>query len=237
MTAANSSPSPSDRPVVLIHGFGSSTEALWRKAGWIDAFEAAGRMVIGVDLPGHGTEKNNVERDPADVLLALAAEHGPIDAVGFSAGSWAVLTAAGEQPELFHRIAVLGAADVVLTQSLHTREMQAPMIAAILTAEAPKDNPMASVILGLIAEAGNDPEAVAGYLRTDKRFCTRESLAAITSPTLVVEGVDDMAGSSALVSQAIPNGELLSIPGAGHFDIPAREQTRAAVTAFLNQGG
>jgi len=105
MTTSHSS----GRPVLLIHGFGSSTDSQWRQTGWVGDLEAAGRTVIGVDLPGHGASKDLTDRDAADLLLDEAAQHGSVDAVGFSAGSWALLAAASERPELFDRIAVLGA--------------------------------------------------------------------------------------------------------------------------------
>jgi len=71
MMTASQSPS---RPVVLIHGFGMTTEALWRDGGRIDTLEAAGRVVIGIDLPGHGVSKHIVDRDPADLLLDEASK-------------------------------------------------------------------------------------------------------------------------------------------------------------------
>ena len=40
------------RPVLLIHGFASSTKLNWADAGWFRALTDAGRRVIAVDLPG-----------------------------------------------------------------------------------------------------------------------------------------------------------------------------------------
>jgi pimeloyl-ACP methyl ester carboxylesterase len=232
MTVSDSS---SDRPVILIHGFGSSTDALWRKAGWIDALEAGGREVIGVDLPGHGAQRDNPHRDPADLLLEQAATHGTADAVGFSVGAWALLAAAAEQPARFSRIAVLGAADLVLTQGLHTPAMQQPVIDVLRSAGEPTGNPMAAAILAMIAEAGNDPNAAADFLAADKRFPALEDLARITAATLVVEGGNDEAGPSELIAQAIPHSERLVVEGAGHFAIPADAQCQTSVIAFLSR--
>jgi pimeloyl-ACP methyl ester carboxylesterase len=224
----------SSRPVLLLHGFGSSTEALWRKAGWIEDLETAGRTVIGIDLPGHGTETDNPDRDPVDVLLKQAAAHGSADAVGFSAGSWAVLSAAAERPELFDRIAVLGAGDMVLTQAMHTPAMQQPMVDLLRSGADAPDNPMAAPILALIAEAGNDRNAAADFLAADKRFPALEDLARITASTLVVEGTADAAGPSTLVAQTIPHSERLIIDGAGHFELPVTVEAKTSVIAFIN---
>src|SRR6267154_6006296 len=105
----------SKRPVLLVNGMASNFETQWRRGGWVESLEAAGRTVIGVDLPGHGASKDAVGRDAADLILDEAAKHGSVDAIGFSVGAWALLLAASEQPTLFERIAVLGAADMVLT--------------------------------------------------------------------------------------------------------------------------
>lgn len=225
----------SSRPVLLLHGFGSSTEALWRKAGWIEDLETAGRTVIGIDLPGHGTEKDNPNRDAADLLLEQAAAHGSADAVGFSAGSWALLAAAAERPELFDRIAVLGAGDLVLTGGMHTPAMQQPMIDLLRSGADAPGNPMAAPILALIAEAGNDRNAAADFLAADKRFPALEDLARITAPTLVVEGSADAAGPSTLVAEAIPHSERLVIDAADHFELPATTKAKTSVIAFINQ--
>src|SRR5882757_9310432 len=145
MTTPHSS---TERPVILIHGVGSTTDSLWRRDGWIAGLEAAGRVVIGLDLPGHGASKDLTDHDPVDLLIELAAAHGSVDVVGFSAGAWAVLAAAAERPELFNRVAVIGAGDNVLTGAMHTPDMQRPMIEALRADGEPKDNPMASAILG-----------------------------------------------------------------------------------------
>jgi len=236
MTAEEATKELSSRPVIVIHGVGTTTDTQWRKTGWVDRLEASGRTVIGVDLPGHGTSKNAVDRDPADLVLEQAAKHGSVDAIGFSAGSWALLVAASEQPDLFDRIAVLGAADMVLTAALHTPDMHVPMAAALRTDTAPADNPMAIMFRTMIADAGNDRNSVADYLAADKRFPTLDDLSKITAATLVVEGGADEAGPSDEILQAIPKAERVVIDGANHFNIPMNEETLTAVEAFLTGG-
>jgi len=231
MTATGS---PADRPIVLLHGFGSNTDALWRKFGWVEALEDKGRVVIGIDLPGHGTSKDISHSDPVDLLFDEADKRGPVDAVGFSAGAWALLAAAGERPALFHRIAVIGAGDMVLTQGMHTPAMQRPMVEALRSTTEPVDNPMATAILALIADAGNDRNAVADYLTTEKHFPTVEDLARITATTLVVESNADAAGPSDLIARTIPHTERFIVDGADHFELPTRAECKTTVMSFLN---
>ncbi|MFE1961577.1 alpha/beta fold hydrolase [Streptomyces sp. NPDC059479] len=230
----NTSP---DRPVILISGIASNFETQWRRSGWVDRLEAAGRTVIGVDLPGHGTNTDAVGRDAADLILEEAAKHGSVDAIGFSAGAWALLLSASEQPTLFERIAVLGAADAVLTGGLHHESTQQPVVEGLRSAEAPTGNPMLSLLRSIIADAGNDREAVAGHLASSHRFVTLEGLGAIKAAVLVVEGGADMAGPSDLVAEKVPNATRFTVDGADHFDIPADQQCLEEVETFINKAG
>jgi pimeloyl-ACP methyl ester carboxylesterase len=226
-----------ERPVILINGMASNFESLWRRGGWVAELEAAGRTVLGVDLPGHGASKDAVGRDAADLILDAAAKHGSVDAIGFSMGAWALLLAASEQPTLFERIAVLGAADMVLTAGLHHETMQQPLVDSLRSAQEPTDNPMAMMIRAMIADAGNDREAIAAHLATSHRFVTVEGLSAIKAATLVVDGGADMAGPSNLVSETIPNATRFTVDGADHFDIPGNKQCMETVEKFINEAG
>src|SRR5882757_5181647 len=226
MTAPHSSV---NRPVILIHGAGSTTETQWRKAGWIDDLEASGRVVIGLDLPGHGAARDLTDHDAVDLLTEEATKHGSVDAIGYSAGALALLIAAAEQPSLFHRIAVLGFGDRILTQSTYASDLQQAMLQVLRSAEEAKDDPMAALLFAVIAEAGNDRDAVAAYLAAEKRFPTLEDLSRITAATLAVDGSGDPAGPPELVARTIPNSDRLTIAGAGHFDITTNAECRTTV--------
>jgi len=235
MSGSSSTHTPFERPVILIHGMGQNFDSLWRRSGWVDKFEAAGRTVIGVDLPGHGASKNAVGRDAADLVFEEAAKYGSVDGIGFSAGAWALLLAASEHPTLFERIAVISAADSVLTGGMFTEAMQRPLIDGLLSPTEPAGNPMVTLLRGVIADAGNDRDAVAGYLASDKRLVTVEGLAAIKAKALVVEGNADGTGESVLVAQTIPNTERVTIDGTDHFDVPNSPQCLDVTVSFINR--
>ena len=224
------------RPVILINGMGSNFDSLWRRNGWVDKLQAAGRTVIGVDLPGHGASKDAVGRDAADLILDEAAKHGSVDAIGFSAGAWALLLAASEQPDLFERIAVLGAADAVMTHEMYTAAMNRPIIDGLRSA-GPTDNPMVTVIRAMIADAGNDPDAIAGYLASDKRFVSVEGLSRITAAALVIDSSGDGAGQSELVATTIPGAQHVTLDGPDHFEIPGVAQCVDATISFIDSDG
>jgi pimeloyl-ACP methyl ester carboxylesterase len=233
MSDSSSVSTARERPVILINGMGSNFDSLWRRNGWVDKLEAAGRTVIGVDLPGHGASKDAVGRDAADLILDEAVKHGSVDAIGFSAGAWALLLAASEQPNLFERIAVLAAADAVMTGGMHTEAMNRPLIDSLRSSE-PTDNPMVTLLRAVIADAGNDPGAIADYLASSKRFVTVEGLSVIKADALVIDGSADGAGQSDLVARTIPKAEHITLDGADHFEIPGNARCLDVAVSFID---
>lgn len=112
------------RPVLLIHGFSSSSKLNWEDTGWLAALLEAGRRVITVDLPGHGRsgapedlDSYTPSRIRADLLQIVfdagvrpVREGDPasgVDVVGYSLGSRLAWEFGATQPELVHRM-VLG---------------------------------------------------------------------------------------------------------------------------------
>jgi len=66
-----------------------------------------------------------VDRDAADLVLEAAAKYGSVDAIGFSVGAWAAAARASEQRRV-ERIAILGAADMVLTGGMQAEACSVP---------------------------------------------------------------------------------------------------------------
>lgn len=116
------------RPVLLIHGFSSSSKLNWEDTGWLAAFLEAGRRVITVDLPGHGRsgapedlDSYTPSRIRADLLQIVfdagvrpVHEGDPasgVDVVGYSLGSRLAWEFGATQPELVHRM-VLGGPNI-----------------------------------------------------------------------------------------------------------------------------
>ncbi|NUS36097.1 MAG: alpha/beta fold hydrolase [Pseudarthrobacter sp.] len=112
------------RPVLLLHGFSSSSKLNWEDTGWVSALLEAGRRVVTVDLPGHGRSGAPEDMDsysPSKIradLLQAAFDAGArplhdgdpssgLDVVGYSLGSRLAWEFAATQPELVHRL-VLG---------------------------------------------------------------------------------------------------------------------------------
>jgi len=116
------------RPVLLLHGFSSSSKLNWEDTGWVSALLDAGRRVITVDLPGHGRSGAPEDMDsysPSRIradLLQAAFDAGArplqdgdpssgLDVVGYSLGSRLAWEFAATQPELVHRLVLGGPND------------------------------------------------------------------------------------------------------------------------------
>ncbi len=116
------------RPVLLLHGFSSSSKLNWEDTGWVGALLEAGRRVITVDLPGHGRSGAPEDLDsytPSRIradLLQVAVDAGAtplregvrssgLDVIGYSLGSRLAWEFGATQRELVHRL-VLGGPNV-----------------------------------------------------------------------------------------------------------------------------
>ena len=116
------------RPVLLLHGFSSSSKLNWEDSGWLGALLAAGRRVITVDLPGHGRSGAPEDMDsysPSRIradLLQIVFDAGVrplrdgdpssgLDVIGYSLGSRLAWEFGATQHELVHRL-VLGGPNV-----------------------------------------------------------------------------------------------------------------------------
>ena len=220
-------------PVVLVHGFASSFDLNWRETAWADLLADAGREVIGVDLLGHG--RADKPHDPAayaeiesDVRAALP-EEGTTDAVGFSAGARIILTLAAAEPERFNRI-VVGGVGANLFQS-HTADALADAVEHGVNDETPN---VVRVFANFAAGSGNDPKALAAFLRRPIPPLTKEMLGRITCPVLVVLGDKDFAGPADPLVEALPDAKLVTLAGADHFGTPKDMRFLDAGLEFLD---
>lgn len=111
-------------PVLLLHGFGSSSGQNWVETGWVRFLNEAGRNVIMIDLPAHGGSAAPAaasayapSRLRADILQVLADEHvqpvqagvatSGVDVIGYSLGARLAWEFGATQPEFVRRM-VLG---------------------------------------------------------------------------------------------------------------------------------
>jgi pimeloyl-ACP methyl ester carboxylesterase len=215
-------------PVVLVHGFASTSAHGWGPAGWVEMLREAGREVITVDLPGHGTAARSTDpADYADVAATVAAAfagRGPVDAVGFSAGARLLLEIAARGLASFERLVLMG----IGPAALEIRE------ARPFTLDNPDPTDVrARMFRGLAKSAGNDLDALAAFARRPMEPLTAVELAAIIAEVLVVTGERDPAGDPAALAAMLPNATGVLVDGADHFSLQSNMRAMDAVLGFL----
>lgn len=207
-------------PVVLLHGFTGSVRSTWKPTGLMDLLADFGRECIAIDLPGHGTNEQK-SHDPADYatleadLLATLPE-GPLDGVGFSAGARILLVMASMQPERWGKLVVAGVGNNLFERDPERGERIAKGVAG----EADADDPHAQAFGRYASEPGQDPKALAAFMRRPHPPLGSAELGLVTAPTAVVLGTEDFAGPADPLVDALPNATLHSLRGVDHFATP-----------------
>lgn len=204
-------------PVLLLHGFTTSAMRTWHEPGWVDLLTDAGREVLAPDLLGHGDAAK--PHDPADYakvedLVAEILPEGPIDGVGYSAGARVLLVLASREPERFGRLVVGGIGGRLFKPQERNGILEA------LEGTAGSDDMVAQHFKTMAEGDGNDPKAMAAFIKREHPPLGHEELARVTNPTLVVIGDKDFAGPGEPLAEALPNGEVLTLPGVDHFGLP-----------------
>jgi pimeloyl-ACP methyl ester carboxylesterase len=220
-------------PVLLVHGLASSFDLNWREPGWVDLLSDAGREVIGVDLLGHG--KADKPHDPAayadvtsDIVAALPDDGTPVQGVGFSMGARLLLEVAAGQPDRFERLVVAG-----IGAGVFSGGSSEALATAIEGGVVDDTHGTARLFAQFAAGSGNDPAALAAFLRRDARALTREELGGITCPVLVVLGDKDFAAPAEPLVEALPNATFVSLKGVDHFATPKDFKFLDAALEFL----
>jgi pimeloyl-ACP methyl ester carboxylesterase len=224
------------RPVLLVHGFASSFERNWREPGWVDILVESGRTVIELDLPGHGNAEKphdpEAYSDLATVVMSAIPEGQVVDAIGFSMGARLVLEVASSHPERFGRVVVAG----VGASLFHHGDPEAAA-AAIERGQVVEGDHATAQAFSVFARAeGNDPLALAAFLRQRRPPLQVEHLGHLNRPVLVVLGTKDFAGPADPLLDALPNARLVELAGADHFGTPKDFRFIDAALDFLTEG-
>jgi pimeloyl-ACP methyl ester carboxylesterase len=222
-----------ENPVMLVHGLGSSFEHGWRAPGWIDLLADAGRPVIAIDILGHGSAP--APHDPSayagieqSITNLLGDE--PVDAIGFSLGAQLLLRVAAAQPERFGRLVLIG-----VGANLFRDDGTEALATAFERGNDPEDL-TARLFVQLAQSAGNDPLAMAAVLRRERAPFTVEEVGRITCPTLVIIGDKDLAWPPDPLVDALPDAQLVVLPGVDHFRVTSEFSCIDAALEFIGAG-
>jgi pimeloyl-ACP methyl ester carboxylesterase len=220
--------------VVLVHGWGGSFDSTWRRSGFTDLLEDAGRQVIGVDLLGHGTAPK--PHDPAeyeDLTLRIveAMPDEPVDAVGFSLGAITLLRLAMAEPQRFRRLVLAG----IGANLFEDDDGRGQRIIAALEGTGDPDDNIGRLFTQYADQPGNDRQALTAVMKRTRRdpFVAAD-LATVSCPTLVVIGDRDFAGPGDPLADALPDARLKVLRNVDHFATPESFGFIDATLAFLD---
>ena len=239
------------RPVLLLHGFSSSSKLNWEDTGWLAALLDAGRRVIMVDLPGHGRSGAPEDRDsysPSKIradLLQAAFDAGArplhdgdpasgLDVVGYSLGSRLAWEFAATQPEIVHRI-VLGGPNTADPLA------EFDLVAAqdYLADGTPiADESTARLLKMALLLPSNNIFALLSLVEAIKAEPYDPAEAVPHVPVLLVAGdQDERAGSlpqlAGLAQGAGALAEQLTLPGRNHTNAVTSRAFKQAAISFL----
>ena len=224
------------RPVVLIHGYFSDAFTNWIRYGHAALIAARGFRVIMPDLRAHGSsaKPHDAASYPPDVLMhdgfALIAHLGltDYDLAGYSLGGRTTvrMLANGATP----RRAVLsgmGYQGIVHTAG---RGSYFRHVLTNLGSFARGSNEWLTE--AFLKTTKGDPQALLRILDTFVDT-PAEAVAAITTPTLVLTGVDDDDnGSGAELAEALVDGTFREIPG-NHMSAVVKPELGRKIADFL----
>jgi len=217
---------------------------------------AAGYRVVTTDLRGHGDSDAGFPSygdlaTASDITALLRHLDAPAVVVGNSMGAGAAVIAAAEAPELVAGLVLVGpfvrepAAATPLAKLFMRVLMARPWIAQVWKAYLPKLYAGAkprdfAQYRDAVAEAMKRPGYARAFSETTRTNHERagESLAAITTPTLVVMGdkdpdFPDPKAEADWISSAL-GGTTVMIEEAGHYPQSQQpERTSAAIIDFL----
>lgn len=239
------------RPILLIHGFSSSSKLNWEDTGWIAALLDAGRQVITVDLPGHGRsgapedmDSYSPSRIRADLLqIAFDAGARPVepgnpssglDVIGYSLGSRLAWEFGATQPELVHKL-VLGGPN--MADPLADFDLIAAQ--RYLADGTPiADESTAALLRMAQALPSNNIFALLSLIEAIKTEPYDPSEAVPHMPMLLVAGeVDERAASmpqlAELATKAGSTVEQLILPGRNHTNAVTSRAFKQAAIRFL----
>jgi pimeloyl-ACP methyl ester carboxylesterase len=227
------------KPILLIHGFGSSGKINWIDTGWVETLAGAGYQPITYDNRGHGASRklydtklyyaHEMAEDARRLLDHLKIERAPV--MGYSMGARIAAYLMLNHPE---RVVagVWGGMGVNLMSGLEDSEE----IIEGLTAESlDQVTGRTARQFRIFADHNKaDRAALAACMVNSREPMPEASVRQITGPVLVAVGSeDDMAGSAEGLASLLPHGEAFTIERRDHMRATGDKTYKAAALEFL----
>jgi pimeloyl-ACP methyl ester carboxylesterase len=224
------------RPLLLIHGFFSTADVNWIKYGHAERIAARGFRVLMPDLRAHGdsAKPHDPAAYPPDVLaddgFALLEHLGvtDYDLAGYSLGGRTVvrMLARGAAPGKAV-VAGMGFEGIVAAEGRNGFFRR--VLDGLGTFPRGSAEWRSEMFLKTV---GGDPVALRLVLDTSVDT-PRSAVAAITVPTLVLMGDEDLDhGSGQVLADVLAHGQFGHVPG-NHMSVVARPRLGLAIADFL----
>jgi len=194
-------------PVVLLHGFATSTARTWREPGWFNLLHDAGRRAVGIDLLGHGEAPKPT--DP-DAYIDLA-DPSRVRTMVLAAVGRNLMAAENQRPDSLENV-------VPNTGSART-DMEPHVLQRFDS---------------LIHTEGNDSEALTACMSVERPPFTPEQLAKLDIPCLIVIGDNDFAGPPEPLANALPDAPVTVLRKVDHFGLPKQFSFIDAALGFID---
>jgi len=229
-------------PIVLVHGFAASRVITWANTNWYAWLTRASRRFIALDCRGHGEsgKPHGVEayddRTMTSDIVAILDQEGisRADFIGYSMGAYLIMNLLHLLPDRIGRGVLAGVGANYFSFWPDRNET----IAQGLTAERADTvtDPLAIEFRAFAERAGNDLAALAACMRRQRISLTREEIARLRQPVLVVCGEKDpIAGRPEPLAELFPNGRALIVPRRNHHSTVGDPAFKEAVKDFLEQ--
>jgi len=210
-------------PVLLIHGFASSSRINWLDTGWFACLSAAGYRVIAIDNRGHGCSDKSYDPaaytpeamadDAAALLDYLGLPQAHI--MGYSMGARISAYLALRAPAKGRSLVFAGLGSAMVTGA---GDWQAVRAALLAPNSAAVSSARGLMFRRFAEKSESDLAALAACVITSKKELTEAQLGRIAAPALVAVGSkDDIAGAPQPLAALLPQGRVLEIPGRDHM--------------------
>ncbi len=229
------------RPVLCIHGFGSSGKVNWLDTGWVQTLTEAGYQAITLDNRGHGASRklydtqlyfaHKMAEDAANLLDHLAIRAAPV--IGYSMGARIAAFLALNHPDRV-TASVWGGMGLNLISGLADSES----IISALTAESLSQvTDRIGRQFRIFADHNKaDKAALAACMVSSREPMSEAQVRQIAGPVLVAVGADDdMAGAPEPLAALLPQGEAFTIPRRDHMSATGDPTFKQAALAFLER--